>query len=209
MSIKTIIFDLGGVYFTDGTSQAIDIISKSYDKDKTVVADIFKGEIGTLYRKSKISHEDFWNMAKEKLSIQTPNAELAEIWLSGYVPIDGTVSIVKQLEEQGYELLFLSDNVQERIDYLKERYDFLDHFKDGVFSHIVGTRKPDIKMYQYALEKTESRPEECVYIDDKENLLIPARELGMRTIHFKNAEYLAEELDKLGVNVCTIKTREA
>ncbi|MBE5805956.1 MAG: HAD family phosphatase [Clostridiales bacterium] len=201
MNIKTVIFDLGGVYFTDGTSRAIDIISERFGKNKEVVADVFKGDIGTRYRKSEISHEEFWNLAKSALGIDAKNEDLAEIWLSGYVPIEGTVEIVKQLEEQGYELLFLSDNVQERIDYLKERYDFLEHFKDGVFSHIVGTRKPDIKMYQYALDKTENNADECVYIDDKDNLLIPAQQLGMNTIHFKSAEALEQGLNRLGVNV--------
>lgn len=199
--IKTIIFDLGGVYFTDGTQRAIDIISERFGLDKFLVADVFKGEIGTKYRKSEISHDEFWNLAKKVLEIESETDELAEIWLSGYVPIEGTVQIIKALKENGYELLFLSDNVQERIDYLTARYDFLNYFKDGVFSHLVGTRKPDIKMYQYALDKTNNSPEECVYIDDKENLLIPASELGIKTIHFKNADYLYEKLAELGVKI--------
>ncbi len=199
--IKTIIFDLGGVYFTDGTQRAINIISDKYNLDKNAVSDVFKGEIGTKYRKSEISHEEFWNLAKQTLGIIAENGELAEIWLSGYVPIEGTVKTIQNLKANGYELLFLSDNVQERIDYLTARYDFLDYFKDGVFSHLVGTRKPDIKMYKYALEKTKNKPEECVYIDDKENLLLPAKELGMKTIHFKNADYLNEKLIELGVNI--------
>ena len=197
--IKTIIFDLGGVYFTDGTKRAIDIISEKYKLDKNVVANVFKGEIGTKYRKSEISHEEFWNLAKQVFGITASNRELAKIWLTGYVPIEGTVKIVKNLKANGYELLFLSDNVQERIDYLTARYDFLNYFKDGVFSHLVGTRKPDIKMYQYALDKTKSKPNECVYIDDKEELLLSAQTLGMQTIHFKNAEYLNNKLIELGV----------
>lgn len=199
--IKTVIFDLGGVYFTDGTKRAISIISERFNKDKDLVSEVFKGEIGTKYRKSEISHEEFWDLTKQTLGIKAKTEDLAEIWLSGYVPIEGTVQTVKQLKENGYELLFLSDNVQERIDYLTARYDFLDYFKDGVFSHLVGTRKPDIKMYQYALDKTNSKPEECVYIDDREDLLLPAQKLGMNTIHFKNAEYLNSKLIELGVNL--------
>ena len=199
--IKTIIFDLGGVYFTDGTQRAINIISEKYKLDKNIVADVFKGEIGTKYRKSQISNDEFWNLAKQVFGITAKNEELNEIWLSGYVPIEGTVQTIQNLKANGYELLFLSDNVQDRVDYLTARYDFLDYFKDGVFSHLVGTRKPEIKMYQYALDKTKNKPEECVYIDDKENLLLPAQELGMKTIHFKNAEYLNNKLIELGVDI--------
>lgn len=67
--IKTIIFDLGGVYFTDGTQRAINIISEKYKLDKNIVADVFKGEIGTKYRKSQISNDEFWNLAKQVLEL--------------------------------------------------------------------------------------------------------------------------------------------
>ena len=63
--IKTVIFDLGGVYFTDGTKEAIANISEEYGLGGAAVAGVFKGEIGTAYRKGEISHEEFWIRAKE------------------------------------------------------------------------------------------------------------------------------------------------
>lgn len=201
--IKTVIFDLGGVYFTDGTQRAIDIISERFSLNKNLVTEVFKGEIGSKYRRSEISHEQFWELAKQTLKISAKTDELADIWLSGYVPIKGTVQIIKTLKSNGYELLFLSDNVQERVDYLSEKYNFLVNFKDGVFSHLIGVRKPNIKIYEYALEKTKSKPEECVYIDDKADLLLPAEQLGMKTIHFRSAVYLKEKLMELGLNLNT------
>ena len=199
--IKTIIFDLGGVYFTDGTQRAINIISEMFSLNKDLVSDVFKGKIGSKYRRNEITHEQFWNLAKETLKISANNYELAEIWLSGYVPIEGTVQLIKILKDNNYELLFLSDNVQERVDYLSAKYNFLENFKDGIFSHKVGVRKPNIKIYKYALEKTKSKPEECIYIDDKADLLLPAEQLGMKTIHFKSAEFLKKKLIDMGVNL--------
>jgi FMN phosphatase YigB (HAD superfamily) len=38
-----------------------------------------------------------------------------------------------------------------------------------------------------------------VFIDDREPNLVPARALGMRTIHFTTGERLAAELAALGV----------
>ena len=102
--IKTVIFDLGGVYFTDGTQRAIDIISNKYKLDKNIVSEVFKGEIGTKKRKNEISHEEFWRQAKAALGIDAPTEELALIWLNGYVPIEGTVDIIKELRKNGYEM---------------------------------------------------------------------------------------------------------
>jgi len=200
-NIKTVIFDLGGVYFTDGTKRAIDIISQRWNLDQSKVADVFKGKIGTAYRESQISHDEFWRQAKETLGIDAPMEELAEIWLNGYVPIEGTVEIIKELKEKGYEILYLSDNVQERIDYIEEKYHFLQYFKSGVFSHIAGVRKPNPKIYQLALEESSNPAEDCVYIDDKPNLLEEADKLGMATIAFVNAVETRKKLIELGVKL--------
>ena len=51
------------------------------------------------------------------------------------------------------------------------------------------------------LEKTKNQPFECVFIDDQERLLEPARKLGMHTLHFQNPRQLEEALIKLGINV--------
>ena len=199
--IKTIIFDLGGVYFTDGTKGAIDIISKRWNLDSALVADVFKGKIGTAYRENQISHEEFWNQAKDALGIDAPMDELAHIWLNGYVPIEGTVDIIKELKENGYEIIYLSDNVQERIDYLEEKYQFLQYFESGVFSHIAGVRKPNPKIYKLALQESSNPAENCVYIDDKPNLLEEAKKLGMSTIAFVNPDDTRRKLIELGVNL--------
>ena len=199
--IKTTIFDLGGVYFTDGTAEAIRIISEKYGVSEEQATQIFKGDVGTEYRKGIITHEEFWAKARALWNIpDVPTEELAHIWLNGYRPIKGTVEIIQGLKKAGYELLFLSDNVQERVDYLEERHNFLSNFKDGIFSHLVNVRKPNPEIYKLALEKSSNPAENCVYVDDKADLLLPATELGMETIHFTTPEELEKSLVALGVN---------
>ncbi|HSX24553.1 MAG TPA: HAD family phosphatase [Candidatus Andersenbacteria bacterium] len=199
--IKTIIFDLGGVYFTDGTKQAIQSISSKYGISPEKIEDILKGDLGTKYRIGAVTAQEFWDQANEYWGIEASNDELATTWFLGYEPIQGTVDIIAQLRASNYELLFLSDNVQERIDYLENKYQFLHYFKDGIFSHIVKTRKPDPAIYKLVLEKASNPPEECLYIDDKEELLLPAQELGMRTVWFKNSEQLLEDLKNFGIDL--------
>lgn len=200
-SIKTTIFDLGGVYFTDGTVEAIKVINQKYNVSEELVSQIFKGEVGTEYRKGTITHEEFWRKAKELWNIKNVSTdELAHIWLNGYKPIKGTIEIIQGLKKAGYELLFLSDNVQERVDYLEEKYNFLSNFKDGIFSHRANVRKPNPEIYRLALEKASNPAESCVYVDNKDNLLLPASEIGMKTIHFTTPEKLEKDLVILGLN---------
>jgi len=198
---KTIIFDLGGVYFTDGTKKAIDVISSKYGVQPDMVRDALKGKLGTQYRIGALTEEEFWNKAKKLMDIDAPTSELQDIWVEGYKPIEGTVKIIDNLKEDGYELLFLSDNVQERVDFLEARYKFLGKFKDGVFSHLIKTRKPDVKIYKATLEKASNPASDCIYIDDKAELLMPAKKLGMKVIHFESPSKLKAKLKEFDVDL--------
>ncbi len=201
-NIKTIVFDLGGVYFTDGTKQAIKNISSKYNVEESKIEDVLKGYMGTLYRIGKIDANEFWNKAKRLWNLKDVDQKvLSDIWLEGYKPINGTIELVKKLKENGYEIVFLSDNVKERIVYLESQYGFLSNFNNGVLSYIVGTRKPDPVIYQEVLKVCSNPPQECVYIDDKEGLLMPAMDLGMKTIHFTSPEQTKSDLMNMGVNV--------
>lgn len=197
---KTIIFDLGGVYFTDGTKQAIKTISEKYKLNPKKIKEVLNGELGTEYRIGKITANVFWGKAKKYWNITAPSDILTKIWLSGYKPINGTVEIIKRLKNAGHELLFLSDNVKERVEYLSQKYDFLSDFKDGIFSHKAKVKKPNPKIYLLALEKSSHSAKDCIYIDDKPELLEPAAKLGMKVIQFKNPKQLERDLETLKNN---------
>ncbi len=199
--IKTVICDLGGVYFTDGSARAIERISAAYDIAADKVRDVLMGDLGSRYRFGEISVAEFWDGAKQSWNLQVPTNEIANVWLHAYEPIEGTVALVDRLRVAGYEMLFLSDNVEDRVDYLEKTYGFLHRFKDGVFSHVAGLRKPDPAIYKLALHKTSQPAKCCVYVDDKPQMLEPARTLGMSVIAFENPNQLERDLQTLGLTI--------
>jgi putative hydrolase of the HAD superfamily len=82
-----------------------------------------------------------------------------------------------------------------RIEQFNLRRDF-EAFFSSCFVHI---RKPDEAIYRLALEVTQRRAEECLFIDDRALNLECARQMGMRTIHFENAAQLRQDLQANGV----------
>ncbi|CEL55607.1 Bifunctional epoxide hydrolase 2 OS=Homo sapiens GN=EPHX2 PE=1 SV=2 [Rhizoctonia solani AG-1 IB] len=56
-------------------------------------------------------------------------------------------------------------------------------FDDFVDSSVVGSRKPEPAIYQYACKANGVSPEEVVFLDDLGLNLKTAQKLGMRTIH--------------------------
>jgi HAD superfamily hydrolase (TIGR01509 family) len=194
---KTVIFDLGGVYFSDGTRQAIDKIAAGYGVDRQAVAGFLNGEAGASYRTGRITADQFWQQAATLWDIQASAEALSITWCESYQPIRGTVRLVDQLRTADHQLLYLSDNTQERVAYLEEKYGFLKNFDDGVFSHLVRCKKPDPMIYEFVLAKAVNPAAACVYIDDKPDYLLPAQDLGMQVIAFKNAAQLEAEFKEL------------
>ena len=64
-------------------------------------------------------------------------------------------------------------------------------------SSVVKLRKPDPRVYQLAAERAGRSPDACVFIDDVESNLSPARSLGMRTILHTSAADTIAELDRI------------
>lgn len=196
--IKAIIFDLGGVLFTNGTKKFIADISSKYSIDPETVKDIMDGDVGSQYREAKITRDQFWKTVLEKLNIKEDIKTLEDQWISGYDLIEGTRDIILDLAKK-YKVYYLSDNVRERVERINDRYNFLEWFEDGIFSHEVGVRKPNPEIYKYTLNKAQVEPEEAVFIDDKQSALEPAKEMGITTILFESPELLRQRLVELKV----------
>ena len=194
---KTVIFDLGGVYFSDGTRQAIDKIAAGYGVDRQAVAGFLKGEAGASYRTGRITADQFWQQATILWNIRASAEALSITWCESYQPNRGTVRLVKQLRAADHQLLYLSDNTQERVAYLEEKYGFIKNFDDGTFSHLARCKKPDPMIYELVLAKAVNPAADCVYIDDKPDYLLPAKDLGMQVIAFKNDSQLEAEFMEL------------
>ena len=197
--IKVILFDLGGVLFTNGTKKFVEYVNNKYGLDKERVKSVVDtGEIPDAYREGRIGREEFWNKAQQELNLPEEIETLEKEWINGYELIEETRDIIQELSKK-YKVYFLSDNVKERVEAVDKKFNFLSWFEDGVFSHEVGVRKPNSKIYQIALQKANVKPEEALFIDDKESALKPAKEMGMITILFEKPEKLRERLCLLGL----------
>ncbi len=194
--ITTIIFDLGGVLFTNGSRAFREYVSKKFHIPEDNVQKVVSGTIGTAYREGKLSRDEFWKQFQAILGISQPVVELEEAWIHGYELIEDTKELLFQLKKR-YATYYLSDNVKERVDRLEQQYHFLSWFDGGIFSHEVGIRKPNPDIYTLILAKTKSKPQETIYIDDKPRFLIPAKELGIHTILFENPKQLQEDIRAL------------
>ena len=93
-------------------------------------------------------------------------------------------AVIKALSQK-HELGIIAN----QLDGLKERlqaFDLLHYFKYIISSWDLKVMKPDIRIFEYALDKTNCSPQETCMIGDRlDNDILPAKSLGMKTVWIK------------------------
>ncbi|MGH9936805.1 MAG: HAD family hydrolase [Blastocatellia bacterium] len=116
--------------------------------------------------------------------------------------IERTVEILDELKRDGYKIYALSNWSAETFPHARKRFQFFDWFDLTVISGEIGLVKPNREIFDFLLEKTGKRAEECVFIDDSQANAVAARELGFDAIHFRSPRQLRDELMKRGILRC-------
>ena len=205
--IKTLVFDLGGVYFTNGTPIAIEKIKTIYRlQNKKLLEDLFSsdsGSIGSQVRLGLLTIDEFETKIRYKLRIpKYKNHHIWQFWFNSYVPNPHMPELIQYLSKSGkYRMVIFSGNVRERIEFLDNKYDFLEYFDDTVFSFEYQYNKRDIEFYYELLDHIKCEPEETLLIDDRDFVLTYAQSLKFNVIKYSYTDQLIEELKKYGIEI--------
>ena len=193
--VQAIIFDLGGVYFSAGTKIACGKLIKEFQEinSEKIHALIRTGAIAKKYRYGKLTKKEFWKKVVQIAGKQFDVQKFSNIWNSSYEINKEVEAIVKKLKKK-YKVAALTGNTRERIKFLEHKYNFKKNFDILVCSYMVGTNKPDPKMYREVVKRLKVPASECVFIDDSKKTLKPAKQLGMKVIHFQDAKQLKRKL---------------
>lgn len=203
--IKTIVFDLGGVYFTKGSYLAIEKIANIYNiKNFAKVREMFEDEPGKeayLLRLGLISMDKFEENVIKKFNIEGQNKfHIRNIWFGSYIPYHKMEDVVKQLKKN-YRLVIFSGNVRERVEFLDNRYDFLKYFDDVVFSFDYQKDKNDIEFYEELINHINCEPSQAILVDDEKKNIRRAQSVGLNGILYYYTEHFVEQLKEFGIEL--------
>lgn len=199
--IKYIIFDVGGILFQNGpTHLAVElsreIIGKLSDEGEKEYL-----HFRPLMQTGRMKTRDFFTHLVRKYKLKRTVDTIASNWLSFYAEIavlnKEIVDLICNLKKT-YTVCGFSNTIDIHGDYNKSigNYSVLDRI---FLSYEIGFRKPDREAYEFVLSFLKARPEECVFIDDREENIAAAENLGIKTILFLNNKQLKKKLKDLGI----------
>lgn len=132
----------------------------------------------------------FWGKIAKKLGVD-PN-ELRNLVTETY-PLDRKMIEIVKSAKNNYTTVLFSNQIKDWIEEVLDKNSINDIFDQIINSYIVGARKPDMKIFLEALNRTSSRPEDVLFIDDSSENINAAKEIGINTIQFENfAQFLSE-----------------
>jgi 2-haloacid dehalogenase len=113
--------------------------------------------------------------------------------------IEGSVAILEELVQAGYELHALTNWSAETFPIARARFAFLERFETILVSGDERLVKPDARIFQLMLERITHPALACVYIDDSAKNVVAAAALGFDAIHFTSAPELRAALTGRGL----------
>ncbi|MGN0251799.1 MAG: HAD family hydrolase [Oliverpabstia sp.] len=196
--IKNIIFDVGKVlveYDPDGLMRRL-----GFDEEtlQAVNQAVFLNELWNESDRGALSPEELLeafianNPAYEKEIRQVRDHVGDTISLMPYA-----VDWVKGLKERGYHLYVLSNYAEYTYEKTSHKMEFLPYMDGVVFSYRCKLIKPEKEIYEYICETYGLKPEESVFVDDREDNVEAARNMGMHGIVFENYAQGSETLEQL------------
>ena len=104
---------------------------------------------------------------------------------------------IEELKSRGYRVLVLSNFSKLVYEMNREELKFLKVVDGGILSYKEKLIKPDAAIYQLLMQQYQLVPEECVFLDDREENITAAKALGWSGILFTTKEKAVEELDRI------------
>ena len=179
--IKNIIFDMGNVLLQYDPGVCLHHFVEQEEDRALIRRELFEGTEWVEGDLGHITDEERFDGVSRRVP-ERLHGELkacTEQWHMCMRPVAGAKEFCGYAKEQGYRLFVLSNASSSFYQYF-QRFAPLDYFDGIVVSCDIHMIKPDVRIYQYLLDKYQLTPEESFFIDDMPENVAGAQKAGIR-----------------------------
>jgi putative hydrolase of the HAD superfamily len=194
VTITHVFFDIGGVLGTNG-----------WDSEQRVRAiEHFGLDPEFEYRHAELAAD--WEIGRLTLAEYLESAvfftprpftpdEFKAFMMSLSKPHPDTIALARRVAARGDAVLMTLNNEATELNLHRiETFGLRDIFTAFFSSCWLGVRKPSRVIFERALAIAQVAADDALFIDDREQNLVPARALGFETHHYTGAADLEREL---------------
>jgi len=159
-----------------------------------------RDEIYQRHEKGEISDAEFFGALRALLGIGISDAQFLEGWnaiFAGEMP--GIAPLLERAAKRLPLYAFSNTNGAHAEHFSASYAGVLGHFREIFLSSSIGLRKPDAEAYDHVVKAIGAPAERIVFFDDLAENIDGARAHGLRTVHVRSVDDVAEALAALGI----------
>lgn len=181
--IKNIIFDIGNVILNFDYKNVLKRYTTDLDEQKFIFDNIINSPewLGySLIDTGFITKEDAIKIVQDRTN-HTKDELICDFWnkYNDYSSINKEIlDLINKLKDKGYNIYLLSNINKHTFDHIKVSglFEIVDGY---VLSYLEHQVKPYISIYKTLINRYSLKENECIFIDDNENNIKTACELGI------------------------------
>lgn len=181
--IKNIILDMGNVLLKFDPEVSLRQYCETEAIRDVIRRELFEGPEWIMGDYGTITNAERFEPVSRRVpvSFHRQLQDCVDHWNICMQPIPGAKAFCEYIKSRGYGIYVLSNACNTFYDYFP-RFAEISYFDGVMVSSDVHVIKPDIKIYQLFLDTYHLFPEECLFIDDREENAEGARTAGMQSI---------------------------
>lgn len=195
--ITTIIFDFAGVVSTEQLG-GWKKISDKFGLDHEKIKERYYTHVEEYGRGGTGSTQKFWENVCGGFDVGLK--EFESIYSDWWKLNKDVVYFIEKLK-RNYTVVLFSDNFDASTPSMRADRELNLLFSKMFFSNELGHTKSEKESFQMVLNQGGVKPEECLFIDDKEKPIATARSLGIKSLLFTDYPTLLSEMKGLGIMV--------
>jgi glucose-1-phosphatase len=198
--ITTIIFDFGMVISTFEVKQFLRNVSHATGLPVDELHDVLEKirDVVLRYETGLLSTDEFFRTVLQRTGLHITREAFRKAYNDIFTPVPENHELIRRLKPH-YKLGLLSNTSKWHYEHAIRPVDVFPLFDAVTLSFEVQALKPSPAIYYDMLRKLDSRPEECVYIDDLAENVTAAAGTGMHAIHYHSPGQLRRSLTEFGI----------
>jgi len=201
MKYRNIIFDLYDVLIETGMKNTIQEILGEKNKEYIPMClEFLKSQSWNKFRLGLLSFNEIRKLLPPGYPPELFDKLISHIQHHIH-EIPEMISLLKDLRKQGYHLYLISNVNPETLSKLQQKFSFFKLFNGIVIPFDAHALKPDPIIYKTLLKKYNLKPEDCIFIDDKQDYIAGAQKVGITGILHKSPKQTIDKLKMLEVLV--------
>jgi len=200
--IKVIFCDLGGVLLTNGWDHAERGVAVQHFKLDLVEFSKRHEMVFSGYEEGKMTMDDYLHFTVFHIPRPFSKADFKSFMKEQSKKLPDMLEALGRVKKKNNVRVFcLSNEGRELGDYRIRKFKLRTIMDTFIVSGFVGMRKPSLELYNLAINLAQVKPDEALYIDDREVLIEAGQLAGLATICHKSPEETLKEMEKYGLHV--------